>query len=62
MDVGTEIHTKDKNIFCEQKVHLFGVFANLRRATFRFVLSVCPFTRLSVRRHGTNRLPLNGLS
>jgi len=37
---------------------ILGAFAKLRKATISFVMSV----RLSVRAHGTTRLPLDGFS
>jgi hypothetical protein len=40
----------------ETTVYVLGAFANLRKETIRFVTPVC----LSVRPHGTTRLPLYG--
>jgi len=39
-------------------VSFLEAFAKLRKATISFAMSVC----LSVRPHGTTRLPLNGFS
>ena len=39
-----------------------GALTELRKATIRFVMSICLSVCLSVRPHGTTRLPPEGLS
>jgi len=41
---------------------LFGAFAELRKATMSFVMSVCLSVRPPARPHGTTRLPLDEFS
>ena len=43
----SEIHTKHVNTLCGQNVEFLAAFAKLRKATFNFVISVCPSTRNS---------------
>jgi uncharacterized membrane protein YesL len=42
------------------KLTILGAFAKLRKAIASVVMSVCLSVYLSVRPHGTSRLPLNG--
>jgi hypothetical protein len=50
-----EIHTKRVSIPCEQNVEFLSGFAKLRKVTINF-------SCLSVRPHGTTRLPLDEFS
>ena len=52
------VYCEDINACCWQNSELIGAFAKLRKATISFVLCVC----LSVRPHGTSRLPMDGFS
>jgi hypothetical protein len=52
------VYCGDKNTCCWQNSELLGAFAKLRKATISFVLCVC----LSIRPHGTSRLPMGGFS
>jgi hypothetical protein len=40
--VCSETHTKHINTLCRQNVEFLGVFANLRKATIRFIMFVRP--------------------
>jgi hypothetical protein len=56
--VCSEIHTEHINTLCGQNVQFLDAFAELQKATISFVISVA----MSVRPHGTTRLPLGGFS
>ena len=58
IDVCSQIHTKHINTLCGQNVEFLGAFAELRRVTISFVVSVCPLV-LPLR---TTPLPLYGFS
>ena len=54
MAVHSEIRIKYINTMCGRNVEFLGAFAELRKESISFVLSVRP--------HGTTRLPLDGFS
>jgi hypothetical protein len=44
--VSSQIHTKHINTLCGRNVEFLEVFANLRKATISFIMSVCPSVRM----------------
>jgi hypothetical protein len=61
---GLQVYSQIVAILCHKMkgkrigIPLLGAFAKLRTASLSFVMPVC----LSVRPHGTTRLPLDGIS